>query len=164
MPRSGGHTLVVRLDSAGDVLLSGPAVRAAAAGSDRVTYLAGPLGGKAAALLPGVDEVVTWTCPWVVRDPDRVSASDVGDVVARIRNRAPDGALVLTSFHQSALATALVLRLAGVPFVAAVSEDYPGSLLDLRLNDLGDVHEAERALAVARAAGFDLPALLGERR
>ena len=34
------RTLVVRLDNAGDVLLAGPAIRAVAAGSDRVTLLA----------------------------------------------------------------------------------------------------------------------------
>ena len=54
------HTLVVRSDNAGDVLLAGPAVRAVAGGSDRVTVLAGPHGSAAARLLPGVDEVLEW--------------------------------------------------------------------------------------------------------
>lgn len=45
--------LVVRLDSAGDVLLAGPGVRAVAARADRVVLLAGPRGRDAAALLPG---------------------------------------------------------------------------------------------------------------
>ena len=40
--------LVVRLDSAGDVLLAGPAVRAVAAQADRVVLLAGPRGRAAA--------------------------------------------------------------------------------------------------------------------
>ncbi len=52
--------LVVRLDSAGDVLLAGPAARAVAARADRVVLLAGPRGRDAAALLPGVDKVVAW--------------------------------------------------------------------------------------------------------
>src|SRR3712207_7032811 len=51
---------------------------------------------------------------------------------------AVDEALVLTSFHQSALPVALLLRLAGVPTIAAYSDDYPGSLLDVRLHDPGD--------------------------
>ena len=50
------HTLVVRLDSDGDVLLAGPAVRAVAAGAGHVTLLCGPRGRAAAELLPGVDE------------------------------------------------------------------------------------------------------------
>ena len=40
--------------------------------------------------------------------------------------------MIFTSFHQSPLPTALVLRMAGVPRIAAISEDYPGSLLDVR--------------------------------
>jgi hypothetical protein len=66
--------------------------------------------------------------------------------------------VVLTSFHQSALPTALALRLAGVRRITAISEDYPGSLLDVRVGDPGDVPEARRALDVASAAGFALPA------
>ncbi|NUR63948.1 MAG: hypothetical protein HOV87_35620 [Catenulispora sp.] len=54
-------TLVVRLDSAGDVVLAGPMVRAAAAGSDEVTLLCGPQGAAAADLLPGVDDVIVWS-------------------------------------------------------------------------------------------------------
>ena len=51
------HVLAIRLDNDGDVLLAGPAIRALAAGADRVTLLCGPRGRQAAALLPGVDEV-----------------------------------------------------------------------------------------------------------
>jgi ADP-heptose:LPS heptosyltransferase len=152
------HTLVVRLDNAGDVLLAGPAVRAVAAGSSRVTVLAGPQGTAAAKLLPGVDEVLTWRCPWIVHDPAPLDADDVAALVADLAARRIDRALVLTSFHQSPLPTALVLRMAGVPWVGAISEDYPGSLLNLRHRGVDDLlPEAERALSLADAAGFALP-------
>ena len=42
------HVLAVRLDNDGDVLLAGPAIRALAAGADRVTLLCGPRGRQAA--------------------------------------------------------------------------------------------------------------------
>jgi ADP-heptose:LPS heptosyltransferase len=151
------HTLVVRLDSAGDVLLAGPAVRAVAAGSDRVTMLAGPLGEAAARLLPGVDEVLIWHCPWIAGDPPPVRADDIALLVGSLAGRGVDRALVLTSFHQSPLPTALVLRLAGVPWIGAFSEDYPGALLDLRHQVDPMLPEAERGLSLARAAGYDLP-------
>jgi len=65
---------------------------------------------------------------------------------------------VLTSFHQSPLPTALVLRLAGVARITGASVDYPGSLLDVRLRpgeDLSeDIPEPERMTAIAAAAGY----------
>ena len=151
-------TLVVRLDSDGDVLLAGPAVRAVAACGDRVVMLVGPAGVAAARLLPGVDDVLVWSCPWIVADPAPVNPDAVAAVVAAVRAAHVDRALVLTSFHQSPLPTALVLRLAGVPWIGAASEDYPGSLLDLRLRlpDSG-LHEAERQLRLAEAADAVLP-------
>jgi ADP-heptose:LPS heptosyltransferase len=150
-------TMVVRLDSDGDVLLAGPAVRAVAASGDRVVLLVGPQGAAAARLLPGVDEVLVWACPWIVADPSPVDPAQVAQVVELVRTAGVDRALVLTSFHQSALPTALVLRLAGVRWVGAVSEDYPGSLLDLRhrLPEHG-LHEAQRQVRLAEAAGFAL--------
>jgi ADP-heptose:LPS heptosyltransferase len=67
-------------------------------------------------------------------------------------------AVVLTSFHQSPLPLALLLRLAGVPRIAAASVDYPGSLLDVRHPVLDDVHEVERSLSLVAALGHRLPA------
>jgi ADP-heptose:LPS heptosyltransferase len=152
-----GTVLVARLDNAGDVLLQGPLVRAVAAGSSRVVFLAGPAGADAAGLLPGVDEVWTWACPWILGDPPPVDAGDLAALTERVRALAPDAAVVSTSFHQSPLPLALLLRAAGVPRISAISVDYPGSLLDVRHAVDDDLPEPERALSLARAAGFELP-------
>jgi ADP-heptose:LPS heptosyltransferase len=159
----GRTVLVARLDSVGDVLLAGPAVRAVAAAPDvdRVVLLCGPSGAAAAHLLPGVDRVLVWRCPWIDAQPGDVDPVDIADVVARVAAERVVVALVLTSFHQSPLPTALLLRLAGVRRIGAVSADYPGTLLDVRLRpdvDLPEnLPEARRALAVAAALGFPLP-------
>ncbi len=150
--------LVVRQDNDGDVLLAGPAVRAVAAGADRVTLLCGPRGRAAAELLPGVDEVMLWRAPWIDPEPGPVDRDDVARIEAELRGRAFDEAIVLTSFHQSPLPMALVLRLAGVPTVAAISDDYPGSLLDVRHRVAGDVHEVQRGLSLVSTLGYALPA------
>jgi ADP-heptose:LPS heptosyltransferase len=152
------RVLCVRLDSAGDMLIAGPAVRAVAEAADEVVMLAGPLGEQAAHLLPGLDGVLVWRCPWVLADPPPVDPADVHGLVGELAARDFDRALVFTSFHQSPLPTALVLRMAGIPWVGAISEDYPGSLLDLRHRLPDDLPEPERALSLAAAAGFDLPA------
>jgi ADP-heptose:LPS heptosyltransferase len=154
---AGGTALVARLDNAGDVLLAGPAVRAVAARADEVVLLAGPHGRSAAELLPGVDRVLEWRAPWIDPEPAAVTPEHVAALTAAVRAEAPVAALLLTSFHQSALPLALLLRLAGVGWIGAISEDYPGVLLDLRHRVEGDPPEAERALSLARAAGYRLP-------
>jgi ADP-heptose:LPS heptosyltransferase len=149
------HVLVARQDNAGDVLLAGPAVRAVAARAGRVTLLCGPGGAEAAALLPGVDEVVVQPAEWVAAEPGAVEREAVMRRVDALAALAVDCALVLTSFHQSPLPLALLLRMAGVPRIGAISVDYPGSLLDVRHAVPDDVHEAQRALSLARAMGFE---------
>jgi ADP-heptose:LPS heptosyltransferase len=151
------HVLAVRLDNDGDVLLAGPAIRALAHGADRVTLLCGPRGRQAAELLPGVDAVLVWRAPWIDPEPEPVERAAIDALVDELAALRLDAAVVFGSFHQSPLPTALVLRMAGVPFVAATSVDYPGSLLDVRHRLGDDVHEVERALELAASAGFPPP-------
>ncbi|MCW3017328.1 MAG: glycosyl transferase, family 9 [Solirubrobacterales bacterium] len=152
------RALVVRLDNDGDVLLAGPAIRAVASGTDHVTLLCGPRGARAAELLPGVDEVLVRRAEWIDPEPRPVVRDDILDIVDHIAAVDASAAVILTSSHQSPLPTALILRMAGVRSIAAISEDYPGSLLDVRVREPGDVHEVQRALGVAAALGFELPA------
>jgi ADP-heptose:LPS heptosyltransferase len=149
--------LVVRLDSMGDVLAAGPAVRAVASGADRVVMLAGPIGADAARMLPGVCDVVVFDCPWIGRPAAAVDRSAIGETIDELSKIGIDEAIVLTSFHQSPLPTALLLRLAGIPVVSASSVDYPGSLLDRRLPEPADLAEPLRMLEIVRGAGFELP-------
>lgn len=150
--------LIARLDNDGDVLLSGPAIRAVAASGARVTLLVGPRGRQAGALLPGVDELIVWHCPWIDAEPQPVDRAEMLALVDRLAAQRFDAGLILTSFHQSPLPLALLLRMAGIPQLSAHSVDYPGSLLDVRhsLPETG-LHEVERALSIAAAAGFPLP-------
>ena len=160
MRGSAEDVLMVRFDSMGDMLMTGPAVRAVAHGACSVTMLCGPRGRQAAELLPGVDRLLVWDCPWIANpapQPTREKVDELLDLLEPV----PARAVILTSFHQSSLPTALLLRLAGVRHITAISEDYPGTLLDVRLRPGIDVPalapEPERNLAVARAAGFELP-------
>jgi HAD superfamily hydrolase (TIGR01662 family) len=150
--------LVARPDSAGDVLVTGPAIRAVAAGADRVVLLCGPRGRAAAELLPGVAELIEWPLPWIDPRPEPVDRDSVDRLTARLSRVDADEAVLFTSFHQSALPLALVLRMAGIGRISAISDDYPGSLLDVRHRVSLGVPEVERALSLAAAAGFPLPA------
>jgi len=145
------------MDNDGDVLLAGPAIRAVAATADRVTLLCGPRGFQAATLLPGVDDIVVHRAEWIDPEPGPFENEPIRRLLLEVARRAPDEAMILTSWHQSPLPLALLLRLAGVPRIGATSDDYPGSLLDVRHRIDDDVHEVERSLSLAAAMGHELP-------
>jgi ADP-heptose:LPS heptosyltransferase len=151
------RAVVARLDSAGDVLITGPAVRAVAAAHEGVTFVAGPRGRAAAELLPPVDEIIEWQAPWVDFDSPELTATHVESLIKQLRDVAPSRVYIFTSFHQSPLPLALICRMAEVPWVGAISEDYPGTLLDLRHHVESGIPEPERALSLVRAAGCELP-------
>jgi heptosyltransferase-3 len=161
-----GRILGVRLDNDGDVLLTGPAVRALAAGGARVDLLVAPSGLAAAHLLPQVHDILLFDPPWSGFDSPATNPDKVEALVTQLRARSYDEAVIFTSFHQSPLPMALLCRLARVPRVAASSEDYPGSLLDVRGRRMADGaaddggpegdHEVTSARSLAAAAGHDL--------
>jgi ADP-heptose:LPS heptosyltransferase len=157
------RALVARLDSLGDVLLCGPAVRAVAASPDidEVWMLCSSIGAEAARHLPGVDHVLEWDCPWITATAPPATPERIARLDRLLAQARPDVAVILTSFHQSPLPLALQLRLAGVPRIIGASVDFAGALLDARLRpgeDFSeDLPEPERALAIAAAGGFALP-------
>lgn len=156
------QVLIARLDSAGDVLLSGPAVRAVAQHPAEVTYLCSPQGRAAAQSLPGVSEIFTWASPWITAPAPAATPGHLESLTSFLADRHFDEAIILTSFHQSPLPLALLLRLAGCPRITGASVDFAGSLLDVRLKPGEDFPEdqpeAVRALQIAEAAGYALPA------
>lgn len=154
------RVLVVRLDSVGDVLLGGPAIRAVAAHAE-VDLLCSPTGAPAGRLLPGVRRVHEWDCPWIGNPARPASIEAVDELNSIVSTVRPDEAVILTSFHQSPLPLALLLRLAGIERLSGASVDYAGSLLDVRLRPGEDFPESQsevtRALTIAAAAGYELP-------
>ncbi|WP_298803128.1 glycosyltransferase family 9 protein [uncultured Pseudokineococcus sp.] len=161
------RVLAVRLDSDGDVLLTGPAVLALGTGADgaprEVDLLVSPQGRAAAHLLPGVAEVRVEQVPWSGYAPAAADPAALQALVAWMAGRAHEEVVVFTSFHQSPLPMALLARLAGAPRVVGTSEDYPGSLLDVRhrrpggADGSGGGHEVLAALDLVAATGRAVP-------
>lgn len=152
------NVVAFRQDNNGDVLLAGPALRALRAGAERLTLVCGPTGSAAAATLPAVDDVLVAEAAWIAGDPAPVTRAAVDGFVDALARARADVAVVFTSFHQSPLPAALLARMAGIARVAAISVDYGGALLDVRHRVDDDIHEVERALSLAAAAGFPAPA------
>jgi ADP-heptose:LPS heptosyltransferase len=98
-----------------------------------------------------------WDAPWTGFDPPPVEAGPTRQLVETLAAGHFDAAAILTSFHQSPLPLALLLRLAGMNEIAAVSVDYPGSLLDHRVSYQENLHEVEQSLQVTAALGIGNP-------
>jgi ADP-heptose:LPS heptosyltransferase len=154
----GTRILATRLDTAGDLILTGPAIRALAASGRPVDLLCGPYGQAAAGLLPGPADVIVWDGAWAGYAPRAGYTPDVLALVDQLAARRYSDAVIFTSYPQSPLTLALLLRFAGIRRICAVSEQHvPGQLLDVRHQLRGEPHEVVRALSLAAAAGFCLP-------
>lgn len=152
------NILAVRLDNMGDVVMLGPALRAVNAASSevKITLLGSPAGVQAAALLPWIDDTIEWRPIWqdvgsrMPLDPHREL-----ELVALLKDRDFDGALIFTSFSQSPHAPAYVCYLAGIPLRAGESTEFGGSVLTDALSGAPvSMHQVDRNLRLVNALGF----------
>src|SRR5579884_1665139 len=96
--------LAVRLDNLGDVLVTTPALHAIkqSVPAASLTLLASPVGAQAGQLNPDVDEVITYSAPWM--DPWHALPQDSArerEMIEAVRAGGFDAAIIFTSFHQS---------------------------------------------------------------
>lgn len=150
--------LAVRLDNLGDVLVTTPALHAIKASlpDASLTLLASPVGAQVGRLNPDVDDVIEYAAPWM--DPwHRLPQDSAREqrMIAAIRARAFDAAIIFTSFRQSPLPAAYLCYLADIPLRLAASLDGPGSLLTVRhRHPERMMHEVERGLDLVGAVGL----------
>ncbi len=153
------RVLLVRLDNLGDVLVTTPAVHAVrqALPHAAFTLLASPVGAQVGRLNPDVADIIEYMAPWM--DPWHMLPQDSSreqTMIEVIRSRRFDGAIIFTSFRQSALPAAYLCYLADIPLRLAASIDGPGSLLTTRHKHPDCLmHEVERGLDLVRAIGAD---------
>src|SRR5258708_35202905 len=81
-------------------------------------------------------------------------------MIAAIRERQFDGAIIFASYHQSPLPAAYLCYLADIPLRVAASIDGPGSLLTTRhKHPERMMHEVQRALHPVSSIGLATHAL-----
>ncbi|MEW6516871.1 MAG: glycosyltransferase family 9 protein [candidate division FCPU426 bacterium] len=147
-PRS---ILVVRLDHLGDVLFSRPALAALrqAHPQARIAALVSAAGAQLLAGDPAVDECLVFDAPWFRRGAARPGSEGWLALVRCLRARAFDVSLDL----RGDLRHHLLLWLAGVKVRIGYTATGGGFLLHLPLRLPAGVHEVERNLMAAAAAG-----------
>jgi len=154
------NVLCVRLDSMGDVVMTGPAIRAIAALPQtiprrRVTLLTSPAGAGVATMLPDLDDTIAYRAPWMPGG-DTDPGADLR-LIDRLATRAFDAAVIFTTVNQSAFPAATICRLAGIPLRAAHSRENPYDIVTDWMPDPRQpgepLHEVLRQLALATALG-----------
>jgi ADP-heptose:LPS heptosyltransferase len=138
----------------GDVLMSGPAVRALARDAE-VVYLCGPLGVPAAGLLPGVAHTEVAAPARLGADPDAAERVALRQLVRRLRRLGCEAAFLFASTDESPLPFARLARAAGVSRVAGPSDAAVDDLLDVAIAPSGR-HDVETNLQIASAFGSEL--------
>ncbi len=156
--RSARRILLIRLDNLGDVLLMTPAFHAikTALPEASLALLASPVGAQIGLLDPDIADVIVYQAPWM--DPWHKLPQDSQreqQMIALLKERHFDAAIIFGSFHQSALPAAYLCYLAEIPLRAAASIDGPGSLLTTRhKHPKRMMHEVERGLDLVGALGI----------
>ncbi|MBL0727189.1 glycosyltransferase family 9 protein [Piscinibacter sp. HJYY11] len=140
--------------------MSTPAMRALKQGGARLTLLGSRSGAAVARHVPLIDDTIVYDAPWV-KGPEHGSAADL-ELIATLRDRAFDAAVIFTVCTQSALPAAMACRLAGIPLRLAHCRENPYGLLtdwvhDREVCEDGMRHEVRRQLDLVRSVGLHTP-------
>jgi len=149
--------LCVRLDSAGDVLMTTPALNALkeALPGRHLTLLTSPAGAHAARLVPALDEVIEFEAPWM--KPPRANVANDRALINRLAAGGYDGAVIFTVFSQNPLPAAYLVYLAGIPSCLAYCRENAYQLLSNRVPEQEPQqhvrHEVRRQLDLVATTG-----------
>lgn len=152
------NLLCVRLDYLGDVLMCTPALRALkeSVPGRRITLLGSGGGAAVAPHVPEIDEVIPYAAPWMKHGGPHDTGIDIA-MVERLRERAFDGAVIFTTYSQSALPAAMLCYLAGIPLRIAHCRENPYRLLSDWIPETEPQqrvrHEVRRQLDLVAAIG-----------
>jgi lipopolysaccharide heptosyltransferase II len=149
--------LCVRLDSAGDVLMTTPALNALkeAVPGRHLTLLTSPSGAHAARLVPALDEIIEFEAPWM--KPPHATVSNDRALINRLAAGGYDGAVVFSVYSQNPLPAAYLVYLAGIPSCLAHCRENAYHLLSDRVPDPEPQqrlrHEVRRQLDLVATTG-----------
>lgn len=151
------NILVTRPDNLGDVVMTGPALRAikTALPDAKITLLASPGGAHAAPLLPWIDDVIPWRTVWQDMGHIGFDPARERQLIDTLAARNFDAAIIFTSFSQTPHVPGYVCYLAGIPLRAGEGKEFGGTTLSTELRGAPDeMHQVERNLRLIEALGF----------
>jgi ADP-heptose:LPS heptosyltransferase len=152
--------LVAQIGSVPAVLLAAPAVRTlgAALPGARITLLTRESAATAAAVVPGVHDVIATQAVWQWRPGEpAVMPNRTRALIEALRVRRFDAAVILPDGAQSPYPAAYVCYLAGIPIRLGQSLEFGGGLLSPAIKPSQTAGRAvDPGLALLAAAGLPL--------
>lgn len=129
--RSLKRILCIRLDAMGDVLMTGPAIRALKETNLKceLTLLTSPSGAAAAGLIPEVDRILVYEAPWMKATSRRANAKHDQDFIGELKREKFEAAVIFTVYSQNPLPAAMLCFLADIPRRLAHCRENPYQLL-----------------------------------
>jgi lipopolysaccharide heptosyltransferase II len=141
----------------GDVIMSGPAIRALKnTFNARITLLTSKMGSLAAPHLPEIDQLIIVDLPWI-KTGQLPSPGECFVLLERLRSEKFDMAVIFTVYSQSALPAATLTYLAGIPRRLAYCRENPYHLLTDWVPDKEPysviLHQVQRDMRLVQAVG-----------
>lgn len=149
--------LCIRADNMGDVIMSGPAIRALKETFNwNITLLTSSAGALICDQLPDIDNVIVNDLAWVRTDTP-ANIMSIARLENRLREEKFDAAIIFTVYSQSALPAAMVCMMAGIPVRLAYCRENPYHLLTHWIPDKEPYeyvrHQVQRDLDLVRTIG-----------
>lgn len=156
--------LAIRLDNIGDVVMTGPALRALrrAYPEASITLMASPAGAQTVPLLPWIDDCIAWRASWQdISSGAPAEPEKERELADLLEARRFDAAFIFTSFSQSPHPPAYACYMARIPIRVGQSKEFGGRLLTHWVKPGPDEeYQVERNLHLLRAVG--IPAAEGQ--
>lgn len=149
--------LCIRPDNMGDLLMSGPAIRALKQSFNaHITVLTSNAAGGITPFMPEVDQTIIFDMPWVKTD-NKAAAGTIDKLIAILQAEHFDAAVIFTVFSQSPLPSAMLAYQAGIKKVLAYSRENPYGLLTNWVPDEEPYtlirHQVERDMLLVASIG-----------
>lgn len=149
--------LCIRPDNMGDLIMSGPAIRALKETfACTITLLTSSMAAGIVPFFPEIDELIIFDAPWV-KTANAMEIAAFYGVIEEIRQKQFDAAVLFTVFSQNPLPSAMIAYLAGIPRRLAYCRENPYQLLTHWVPDKEPYnfiqHQVQRDLDLVNSVG-----------
>lgn len=152
------RVLAMRLDSIGNVVMLGPALRTLREKlpEAHITLMTSPAGGQVASLIPWVDDVLVHEALWQdISSENSLYINQEMEFIQRLREQQFSMAVIFTSFSQSPFPAAYACYLAGIPYRVGYSKEFGGGVLShFSSSPADEMHQVDRNLNLLETIGI----------